>query len=258
MSKIDTWFARIANLSQLGVLILAVFGYFYTVLPVYQKSLLDEEIAKKTLEIEKKDKQIAAINKKLEERASELESLSSEINKAKDDAAQAKTNLRTMQGKYSKQYSELRVHLLSQFINLAYSQCYEKSWEIQSLTNCFIKTSESAELRELNNNDIKKLKSSISLIAPKLISSYKEQKNELDSKLKSLSLEKDSIEKECEINKTKKEYEDRFEKINIDYDCIRKKSAADNKKIELEMRFIFAKEKLMSKALEDIANRTVN
>lgn len=50
-AMLDIWFARLSNLSQVGLLILAVFGYFYTVVPVYEKSLLDEEIAKKELQL---------------------------------------------------------------------------------------------------------------------------------------------------------------------------------------------------------------
>ncbi|MDT7848285.1 hypothetical protein Q9292_01580 [Methylophilus sp. VKM B-3414] len=48
---IDIWLARLSHLSQLGLLIIAAYGYVYTVLPVYQKSLLDEQIAKKELEL---------------------------------------------------------------------------------------------------------------------------------------------------------------------------------------------------------------
>lgn len=116
MSKIDIWSARAANFSQIGVLALAAFGYVYTVLPVYQKSLLDEEIAKKTLELEKKDKQINEFNQILAERSAELKKLSMDASKAKEEANSAKKNLKTMQGKYSKQYSELRIHLFSQFM----------------------------------------------------------------------------------------------------------------------------------------------
>ena len=43
-AKLDIAMQRVANGSQIALVILAVFGYFYTVLPVYQKSLLDEEI----------------------------------------------------------------------------------------------------------------------------------------------------------------------------------------------------------------------
>lgn len=50
-SKIDIYLSRVGNLTQVGVLALAIFGYFYTVVPVFQNQKLQEDNAK--LEIEK-------------------------------------------------------------------------------------------------------------------------------------------------------------------------------------------------------------
>lgn len=50
-SKFDVWLSRASYFSQVGLLAAAIFGYFYTVLPLYQKAVLDEEIAKKELEL---------------------------------------------------------------------------------------------------------------------------------------------------------------------------------------------------------------
>lgn len=47
----DPWFLRAANISQALLLVLAVFGYFYSVRPAFQKELLGEEIAAKELEL---------------------------------------------------------------------------------------------------------------------------------------------------------------------------------------------------------------
>lgn len=51
LSNLDLWISRASHLSQVGILIIAVIVYFYTVIPIYQKSILDEDIAKKTLEL---------------------------------------------------------------------------------------------------------------------------------------------------------------------------------------------------------------
>lgn len=51
MDKIDKILERLAHISQPGLLILGLFGYFYTVLPVFQNQQLQEQTAK--LEIEK-------------------------------------------------------------------------------------------------------------------------------------------------------------------------------------------------------------
>ncbi len=50
-SNIDIYLSRLSHLAQIGLLIVAVIGYFYTVVPLYQKSLLDEQIAQKELEL---------------------------------------------------------------------------------------------------------------------------------------------------------------------------------------------------------------
>ncbi|MBC7163156.1 MAG: hypothetical protein H5U26_13760 [Immundisolibacter sp.] len=52
---LDVWLQRIAHLTQVGLLLLGVFGYFYTVLPVFQNQQLEEQAAR--LEIEKADAQ---------------------------------------------------------------------------------------------------------------------------------------------------------------------------------------------------------
>lgn len=51
LGRIDTCLTRLSHLSQVGILALAVFGYFFTVRPFYQKALLDEEVAQKALEL---------------------------------------------------------------------------------------------------------------------------------------------------------------------------------------------------------------
>lgn len=48
--KLDKILTRGANLSQIVLIFGALFGYFYTVKPLYQKELLDEAIARKEVE----------------------------------------------------------------------------------------------------------------------------------------------------------------------------------------------------------------
>lgn len=57
-NQFDLWLTRAASASQPLVLALAGFGYFYTVLPVYQKEVLSEQIAAKELELAKLQRQI--------------------------------------------------------------------------------------------------------------------------------------------------------------------------------------------------------
>ncbi|MGJ7501219.1 hypothetical protein ACSFBF_12735 [Variovorax sp. ZT5P49] len=73
--SIDRWCNRAGQLSQVLLLLLGIFGYFYTVLPVYQKSLLDEDIAKKTIELGKKDAELTGKASELNEKMARIAEL---------------------------------------------------------------------------------------------------------------------------------------------------------------------------------------
>lgn len=49
--KIDVFLSRVSHISQFVLVAFAIFGYFYTVRPIYQKELLSEDIAKKEIEL---------------------------------------------------------------------------------------------------------------------------------------------------------------------------------------------------------------
>lgn len=55
--QLDAWLLRISHLSQLGLFLFTVGAIYFTVIPLYQKALLDEALAKK--EVELKDANIA-------------------------------------------------------------------------------------------------------------------------------------------------------------------------------------------------------
>lgn len=48
---IDTWLLRLSYIAQIGLFVFSVGTIYYTVIPLYQKSLLDEAIAKKEVEL---------------------------------------------------------------------------------------------------------------------------------------------------------------------------------------------------------------
>ena len=50
-TKTDIWISRLASISQFGLLLLTIGGFYFTVLPLYQKALLEEAIAKKEVEL---------------------------------------------------------------------------------------------------------------------------------------------------------------------------------------------------------------
>jgi hypothetical protein len=49
--KLDVWLPRIANFTQVALLALTAGGFYFTVLPLYQKALLDEAFARKEIEL---------------------------------------------------------------------------------------------------------------------------------------------------------------------------------------------------------------
>jgi len=72
------WTARLANLSQIAMLGVVLFGYFYTVIPVVQKEQIAEKLAQ--LEIEKKhwSQTLSGIKAELEEKQLELANLNTQ------------------------------------------------------------------------------------------------------------------------------------------------------------------------------------
>lgn len=60
-SKIDSYLNRASQASQIVLVVFAIFGYFYTVRPIYQKEILSEDIAKKEVEykqLQKKERDL--------------------------------------------------------------------------------------------------------------------------------------------------------------------------------------------------------
>lgn len=51
MAKLDIWLPRLSHIAQFGLFIFTVGTIYFTVIPLYQKALLDEAIAKKEVEL---------------------------------------------------------------------------------------------------------------------------------------------------------------------------------------------------------------
>lgn len=151
-SKVDTWLVRLANTSQLGLLALAAFGYVYTVLPVYQKSLLDEEIAKKTLELYRKDAEIAERSKELnaktdelsarteelQAKGRELEALDANAKQLQSALTRKQSEVGQLRSSLSEQYSDLRVRLAQEFQTLGASMCSLETKPPNAFAECLI------------------------------------------------------------------------------------------------------------------------
>ena len=50
-SRFDKWFVRLSHIAQVGLFSVTVFGLYFTVIPLYQKAALEEQIAKRESEL---------------------------------------------------------------------------------------------------------------------------------------------------------------------------------------------------------------
>ncbi|HCB2272419.1 TPA: hypothetical protein MYR17_002954 [Citrobacter koseri] len=64
-SKVDLYLSRVSHFSQFVLVAFAIFGYFYTVRPIYQKELLSEEIAKKEVDLNALKSELHKSNRQL-------------------------------------------------------------------------------------------------------------------------------------------------------------------------------------------------
>lgn len=104
------WLQRAAHLTQVLLLGLGVFGYFYTVRPIHQKEILDEEIAQKRIELRDKEMEVRTLAENIKKKTTELDEKERALAAARSEASSARTQAR-------ESYSELRVQLLGQFAN---------------------------------------------------------------------------------------------------------------------------------------------
>lgn len=57
-NKIDSALSRLSHISQILLVALAIFGFFYTVLPLYENQLLNEQISEKEIELRNLNKEL--------------------------------------------------------------------------------------------------------------------------------------------------------------------------------------------------------
>lgn len=114
----------VSHLSQIGLLVLAVLGYVYTIKPVYDKAKLDQEIEQKSVELARKSAELEALAASIDavnkEKALALEGRS----RARAEAEESRRQARESLDKWSYQYAELRMQLLSRFISVASATCH--------------------------------------------------------------------------------------------------------------------------------------
>lgn len=118
IQNVDKWSNRIAQWSQVAMLSLVGFGYFYTVRPVYQRDLLEEQTAKLQLEqqsLQRLNEESTARLKRSEKSLSSLlekrTDLEDQIRKLQARQARSQVELQTL--KRSSAISKAELHRLT-------------------------------------------------------------------------------------------------------------------------------------------------
>lgn len=195
----------LANLSQAGLLLLAIIGYFYTVRPIYTKALLDEEMAKTKIELRTTEKKIKENNlqlvslkeesKQLREQAEQLRSgLQSQTEKTRAASRQA-DNL-----KYDllEQYYELLPRLLNEFEGIALSLCHKKHANANSFSTCIEKqVLPSGNLYALKPSDRRLILRLSRVESQKLPTTWTSVTSALDAKEKEIQDRLNTVELAC-------------------------------------------------------------
>ena len=263
LAGIDRTLQRVANASQLGVLFLAVFGYFYTVLPVYQKSLLDEEIAKKTLELQSMEKRVVAAETVLSSRGSELAAVNRKIAEFRGTAEAARAGLDRAQvevgklkGAVDTQYAELLPRLVRDFQSLSIQHCKASAVTEQGFADC-------AERRAIVPlpmlpTDRERLLRIVRARSPTLYKSWTDFSAGVQRRKQDVESRKRESQAKCDEQKATEDYKDRFKKISIDYQCAIDLNATTSDALKIQIDEMFAGDKILSPALSAMAQDFFN
>lgn len=229
--KFDLWLGRSSHIAQIILVGVAVFGYFYTIRPIYQNQLLNEDIAKKELELRKINEELDENRKILQSIRDSIETIMNEKDKIIKKLSYEYTNLqdKTVQlqddflkkGKiiedvtsdleniYTKNFIE-RVSLIANTqTNRNYSLAEIKQWvnnyktSLMQVFDNAIKSSfgygQDYGEQRIPDSTLKRLKNK----SVRIIHEYNESifKSNIGEEINKLVIKSAEIEDECEISK---------------------------------------------------------
>jgi hypothetical protein len=257
---IDAALQRLSHASQLGLLLLAIFGYFYTVLPIYQKSLLDEEIAKKTLELRAMENRLAQTEAQLSGREAEFKALTKRVDELRTtaDAArqrlgQAQAEVGKLKGAVQSQYSALRPRLLRDFQSLAVTECGEKTSGETPFAECVErKVLSSPVLASLAAADRDILTRIVRSKGGAIDAALSDYRSSIARRKQGAEQQAGDAQLRCEQMKATEEYKDRMKKISIDYECNVGASKAQSERLKIQIDEMFSGDKVLAPHLSAI------
>lgn len=113
---VDKSLSRLSHISQILLVGFAIFGYFYTVRPIYQKEVLSENIAQKEVQLNKLNQEkdtvyskIAAYEKKEGELLSNIESLQTQKNEIIEELKVKEYELSKIKKEFNKAKGDLEL-----------------------------------------------------------------------------------------------------------------------------------------------------
>lgn len=109
----DTWLDRLSHLSQFGLFLFTVGNIYFTVIPLYQKALLDEAIAKKEIDLIEATKAVTLKEAALSVAQQALQTKSTELDNATKALAQTELNV----------YQQQRGFEIDRFLHFVGAEC---------------------------------------------------------------------------------------------------------------------------------------
>lgn len=96
MSKFDLLLQRITSISQIALVVIAIFTIWYSVIPLYQKELASEQLAKIQLDQIKAEERVEFLNSSYAMQLQEIDSARTEISDLTNKLASDKTRLEAL------------------------------------------------------------------------------------------------------------------------------------------------------------------
>jgi TolA-binding protein len=245
-----------ADLSQMGLLVLATFGYFYTVVPVYQKELLSEDIAKKQLEFSKMTDALAEKEAQISEAQKTLADLNRSIEQLRQENSAARAQVQRAQQSTNEEYEKLRDRLIGDLLSLAIQKCSFGSVPKGQFGPCVARVLSDVALTDLRNTDKDRLRRLINeenqSAAPRWEQEISRQTSTNQQKLDTLQ---GIIDEKCAIAASFKNSEDINAKITTDMECGDARRELINASLHMELNAMSLSERLTTEVMTKIVNR---
>ena len=259
-TKTDLVLQRLANASQLALVVLAIFGYFFTVLPIYQKSLLDEEIAKKTLELRTMEGRITQAEALLAAREAEVSSMTKRIKevKAVADAARqglglAQAEVGKLRGAVETRYLQLLPRILRDFQSLALNQCNGRDSTKALFADCVERNVlTSPSLSGLESPDKSRLLSIVKRRSSTIDGLTSEFSRKIADRRQTADFQAQEAHARCEQFKASDDYKDRMKRPAVDYRCNTEANRVTVERLNIQIDELILGDKVLVPHIADI------